>query len=78
VNKLSINADASQLGLCLNCQYGRRIEAKETTVYFLCERSLTDPIFPKYPRLPVLRCSGYDQISKALNTMKPSAFPLCL
>lgn len=47
------------VGLCLSCKYARHVEAKETTVYFLCERSLTDPTFPKYPRLPILRCSGY-------------------
>jgi cysteine-rich CWC protein len=59
VNKLAIKADMSQTGLCFNCEYARHVESKETTVYFLCERSLTDPTFPKYPRLPVLRCSGY-------------------
>jgi hypothetical protein len=47
------------VGLCLNCEHAKRVEAKEDAGYFLCERSLTDPTFPKYPRLPVLRCSGY-------------------
>jgi hypothetical protein len=26
----------------------------------MCERSLTDPSFPRYPRLPVLECRGYE------------------
>lgn len=26
----------------------------------LCELSKTDPRFPKYPRLPVLACPGYE------------------
>lgn len=65
MKKLAINGDTSQIGLCLNCQYARRVEAKESAVYFLCERSLTDPIFPKYPRLPVLQCSGYVKFQDA-------------
>jgi hypothetical protein len=26
----------------------------------MCERSKTDPDFPRYPRLPVLSCSGFE------------------
>jgi len=29
------------------------------SVFILCELSRTDPAFPRYPNLPVLRCSGY-------------------
>ena len=58
MNKVSI-ADISHVRLCLDCEYAKHVEAKEDTVYFLCQRFLTDPMFPKYPRLPVLRCSGY-------------------
>jgi len=50
------------VGLCLNCEYAKHVEGKESRVYFLCERSLTDPSFPKYPRLPVLRCTGYVKV----------------
>jgi hypothetical protein len=25
----------------------------------MCRLSLTDPAFPKYPRLPVIACAGY-------------------
>jgi hypothetical protein len=57
-SRLASNADTSYVGLCENCEYARHVEAKETTV-FLCERSLTDPTFPKYPRLPVRQCLGY-------------------
>jgi hypothetical protein len=44
--------------LCATCQYRRTIAAARSTFY-LCERSFTDPRFPRYPRLPVLRCDGY-------------------
>jgi GrpB-like predicted nucleotidyltransferase (UPF0157 family) len=46
-------------GLCANCLHARRIESARGSVFFLCELSLTDPRFPKYPRLPVISCSGY-------------------
>jgi hypothetical protein len=46
-------------GLCAACLYARRIESARGSEFFLCERSATDPAFPKYARLPVLECSGY-------------------
>lgn len=27
----------------------------------MCLRHRTDPAYPKYPRLPVLRCGGYEE-----------------
>ena len=30
-------------------------------MFILCELSVTDPRFPKYPRLPVLSCEGYEK-----------------
>jgi hypothetical protein len=29
--------------------------------FSLCEKSKTDPRFPKYPRLPVVRCAGFEE-----------------
>ena len=29
--------------------------------FVLCERSRTDPRFPRYPPLPVLRCAGFER-----------------
>lgn len=46
-------------GLCADCVHARRIESARGSVFFLCELSLTDPHFAKYPRLPVISCSGY-------------------
>jgi hypothetical protein len=46
-------------GLCVDCTYGRKIESDRGSMFYLCERSSTDPAFAKYPRLPVLKCSGY-------------------
>jgi hypothetical protein len=46
-------------GLCTDCQYARRVESARRSAFVLCQRSTFDPTFPKYPRLPVIRCSGY-------------------
>ncbi len=51
--------ERSRPGLCANCLYARRVESGRGSTFYLCERSLTDPAFPKYPRLPVLQCSGH-------------------
>jgi hypothetical protein len=46
-------------GLCASCGFSRRVESRRGSVFLLCEMSLADPRFPRYPRLPVLRCSGW-------------------
>jgi len=48
-----------QVGLCANCEFMRRMESDRGSVFYLCNLSATDESFPKYPRLPVLRCAGY-------------------
>lgn len=48
------------IGLCATCSHARRIVAARSTFLF-CERSTTEPErFPRYPRLPVLRCLGHE------------------
>ncbi len=51
--------DAQAAGLCADCLHSRRIESAHGSVFILCNLSLSDPRFPKYPRLPVLSCDGY-------------------
>lgn len=46
-------------GLCSNCQHARPIESAKGSRFLLCQLSQSDSSFPKYPRLPVLACSGY-------------------
>jgi hypothetical protein len=49
----------SNAGLCPGCAHSRRVDSARGSTFFLCELSRTDPRFPKYPRLPVLTCAGY-------------------
>jgi hypothetical protein len=54
-------AESDRVGLCLECRHMRLIRSDRGSTFFLCGRSATEPEFPKYPRLPVLRCSGYEK-----------------
>lgn len=47
------------IGLCADCLHMRHIKSDRGSLFYLCQLSATDEKFPKYPRLPVLRCSGY-------------------
>jgi hypothetical protein len=46
-------------GLCADCRHARLIASAKGSRFLLCQLSEGDPRFPKYPRLPVLSCSGY-------------------
>jgi hypothetical protein len=41
----------------------RRIESDRGSTFYRCELSATDPKFPKYPRLPVLHCRGFERMN---------------
>jgi len=46
-------------GLCARCVHVRRVTSGKGSTFLLCGKSATDPRFPKYPALPVLRCAGF-------------------
>ena len=52
------------VGLCFRCRHSRTVTSR-TGVFWRCELSTTDPRFDKYPRLPVLECSGYEPRAEA-------------
>ena len=51
-----------RIGLCADCRHVRLIKSDRGSTFYFCQHSATDPKFPKYPRLPVLQCSGYEQL----------------
>jgi len=55
----SSNTERARIGLCADCTHARRIESARGSEFYFCGLSATDANFPKYPRLPVLACSGY-------------------
>jgi hypothetical protein len=48
-------------GLCDTCRHQRVIRNTRGSEFSLCERSRNEPRFPRYPRLPVVACDGYEQ-----------------
>jgi hypothetical protein len=47
-------------GLCSGCMHARVIENRRGSRFWLCSRSFHDARFPRYPRLPVIQCSGFE------------------
>ena len=52
---------ARYVGLCATCKHSRRITSDRGSIFYLCLLHASDPRFPKYPRLPVLACTGYQR-----------------
>jgi hypothetical protein len=52
--------DGAVAGLCADCAHARPLTSARGSVFWRCARSVDDPRFPKYPRLPVLRCQGFE------------------
>jgi hypothetical protein len=48
-------------GLCDACRHQRVIANTRGSRFSLCERSKTDARFPKYPRIPVAACPGFER-----------------
>lgn len=51
--------DTPDAGLCGDCLNSRRVGSARGSVFHRCLLHERDARFPKYPRLPVLQCSGY-------------------
>jgi hypothetical protein len=52
---------APPAGLCDICKHQRVVRNTRGSVFSLCERSRSDASFPRYPRLPVERCRGFER-----------------
>ncbi|MFA6240297.1 MAG: hypothetical protein WC655_05185 [Candidatus Hydrogenedentales bacterium] len=53
------------VGLCRSCVYARRIAPPgRTKAYWRCGMSDKDAGYAKYPRLPVMKCGGYDCVTE--------------
>ena len=49
-------------GLCESCRHQRLVRNTRGSTFSLCERSKTEPDrYPRYPRLPVIRCAGHER-----------------
>lgn len=54
-------AMAAFRGLCDSCVHQKLVPNTRGSVFSLCQRSRSDPAYPRYPRVPVLACPGYER-----------------
>jgi hypothetical protein len=57
----SLTADFDLVGLCRTCRQARLVTNPRGSVFYRCQLAESDPRFARYPRLPVVRCSGYER-----------------
>ncbi len=50
----------SPAGLCDACRHQKIIRTGRGSEFSMCERSKREPGYPKYPRIPVRACPGYE------------------
>jgi hypothetical protein len=49
-------------GLCDDCAHQKLIRTGRGSEFSMCLRSKSDPAYPKYPRVPVRACPGYQRL----------------
>jgi hypothetical protein len=52
-------------GLCDSCRHQKLIGNTRGSVFSMCLRAREDPAYPKYPRLPVTSCRGWEPESES-------------
>jgi len=56
----SDRAAAATSGLCAECAYLQVLRSRRST-FIRCARHDNDSSWPRYPRLPVLHCHGFER-----------------
>ena len=54
-----LEGGSKSIGLCATCRHARPVDTPRSR-FWLCALSASDTRFPRYPRLPVLECPGYE------------------
>jgi len=62
-----------EAGLCDTCAHQRIVRNTRGSSFSLCERSRTDDRYPRYPRLPVTRCPGYERRHPPVQPRSPES-----
>jgi hypothetical protein len=52
-------------GLCVGCLHAKLNETRRGTAYLRCTRAAWDTRLPRYPRLPVTQCVGFDPAERS-------------
>lgn len=56
---------------CETCVAMQEVVTPKRSRFLLCQRSRTDPYYPKYPPQPILRCGGYELRDGTGDDVKP-------
>jgi hypothetical protein len=51
-------------GLCGNCRNARVMKSDRGSVFYRCLLANTDARFAKYPRLPMVQCTGWEPVDE--------------
>jgi len=54
------SSESERVGLCFSCQHARIVRTDRGSAFYQCQLSATDLRYPKYPRLPVFTCPGFE------------------
>lgn len=60
-----------EAGLCPTCVHARRVRSARGSDFLMCARSKDDRRYPKYPRLPVTNCPGFEEREVAVDANSP-------
>ena len=52
--------EKERAGLCASCRHARVLRSDRGAAFYQCRRAEVDSSYPRYPRLPVLECRGYE------------------
>jgi hypothetical protein len=53
--------DSPDPGLCGGCTHSVIVRSDRGSIFYRCKLAESDARFPKYPRLPVLACDGFEK-----------------
>ena len=56
-----LSVGSTPIGLCTTCTWQKVIRSGRGSTFSMCRRHFEDERFPKYPRLPVTACPGYER-----------------
>lgn len=57
---MAVTRQDNAAGLCVRCHWVKEIRSDRGSIFLQCLRHKEDPAYPKYPRLPVLTCCGFE------------------
>ena len=61
LSSVSESLSRVRAGLCDSCKHQKIVKSGRGSLFSMCLRHKTDDRFPKYPRIPVERCPGYEK-----------------